>query len=502
MKIGFDSEKYLEEQSKFILERVNNYDKLYLEFGGKLVFDMHAKRVLPGFDENSKIKLLQKLKDQLEVIVCFYAGDIERNKIRGDFGISYDMDVLKLIDDLRGNNLEVNSVVITRYASQPAVKVFISKLEHMGIKVYKHRATKGYPSDVDTIVSEDGYGQNPYIETSKPIVVVTAPGPGSGKLATCLSQLYHENRLGKKAGYSKFETFPVWNMPLKHPLNIAYEAATVDLKDVNMVDPFHLEAYGEVTVNYNRDIETFPVLKRIIEKITGTDSMYKSPTDMGVNRIAFGIIDDEAVKEASLQEIIRRYFKTYCEYKKGLCDIETLNRSKMIMEELGLKPIHRKVVEPARAYAQDLLDSSSTDVAVPVMALELHNGEMVTGKNGKAMDAAAACIINALKQYAGISDDVHLLSPAILNPIIQLKTESLGDKSSLLDLEEVLIALSISAAFNPIAQVALNALESIRGCQAHATVIMHANNESTLRNLGIELTTDPVFSSTSLYYNH
>ena len=330
MKKGFDSEKYLEEQSKFILERVNNFDKLYLEFGGKLIYDMHAKRVLPGFDENAKIKLLQKLKDKLEVIVCFYAGDIERNKIRGDFGISYDIDVLKLIDDLRGNGLEVNSVVITRYESQPAAKIFISKLEHMGIKVYKHRPTKGYPTDVDTIVSDEGYGKNPYIETTKPIVVVTAPGPGSGKLATCLSQLYHENKQGRKAGYSKFETFPVWNMPLKHPLNIAYEAATVDLKDVNLVDSYHLEAYGEVAVNYNRDIETFPVLRRIIEKITGKESMYKSPTDMGVNRIAFGIIDDEAVKEASRQEIIRRYFKTGCEHKKGLCDIDTLDRKSVV----------------------------------------------------------------------------------------------------------------------------------------------------------------------------
>ena len=502
MKKGFDSEKYLEEQSKFILERVNNFDKLYLEFGGKLIYDMHAKRVLPGFDENAKIKLLQKLKDKLEVIVCFYAGDIERNKIRGDFGISYDNDVLKLIDDLRSNDLEVNSVVITRYESQPAAKIFISKLEHMGIKVYKHRPTQGYPTDVDTIVSDEGYGKNPYIETTKPIVVVTAPGPGSGKLGTCLSQLYHENRQGRKVGYSKFETFPVWNMPLKHPLNIAYEAATVDLKDVNMVDSFHLEAYGEVTVNYNRDIETFPVLRRIIEKITGTESMYKSPTDMGVNRIAFGIIDDEVVKEASRQEIIRRYFKTGCEYKKGLCDLDTYNRAKMIMEELELKPTHRIVVEPARAYAQELTSVYGTDVIIPTMAIALQNGDIVTGKNGQAMDAAAACVINALKRYADISDDVHLLSPAILNPIIKLKTESLGDKSALLDIEEVLIALSISAAFNPIAQVALDALASLRDCQAHTTTILHSNNEATLRNLGIDITSDPIFSSTSLFYGN
>lgn len=498
MNIGFDSQKYLEEQSKFILERVNNFDKLYLEFGGKLIFDMHAKRCLPGFDENAKIKLLQKLKDKLEVIIAFYAGDIERNKIRGDFGISYDMDVLKLIDDLRTNGLEINSVVITRYENQPAATVFINKLEQMGIKVYKHSKTKGYPTDVNTIVSEEGYGQNPYIETTKPIVVVTAPGPGSGKLATCLNQLYHENKMGRKVGYSKFETFPVWNMPLKHPLNIAYEAATVDLKDVNMVDSFHLEAYNEVTVNYNRDIETFPVLKRIIEKITGQPSMYKSPTDMGVNRIAFGITDDEVIKEASQQEIIRRYFKTGVEYKKGLCDLETYNRSQLIMEELSLQATDRPVVEPARVYAKEISELKGKDT--PVMAIKLHNGEIVLGKNGSAMDAIAACVINALKKYTGISEEVHLLSPAILNPIIELKTQKLGNKSTLLNLEEILIALSVSAAFNPIAQEALDALESLKNTQAHSTVMLNGNNEDTLRNLGIEFTSENIYASASLFY--
>ena len=317
MKIGFDHNKYLEEQSKFIEERVNNYDKLYLEFGGKLMFDLHAKRVLPGFDENAKIKVLSKLKDKVEVIICVYAGDIERNKIRGDFGITYDMEVFRLIDDLRAHELQVNSVVITRYEERPSTALFITKLERRGIKVYKHMATKGYPTDIDAIVSDDGYGKNPYIETERPIVVVTAPGPGSGKLATCLGQLYHEYKRGKSAGYSKFETFPVWNLPLKHPLNIAYEAATIDLADVNMIDPFHLETYGETTINYNRDIEAFLLLKRIIEKITGKESVYKSPTDMGVNRVGFGIIDDEVVQEASKQEIIRRYFNAGCEYKKG-----------------------------------------------------------------------------------------------------------------------------------------------------------------------------------------
>lgn len=500
MQKGFDPEKYLEEQSKFILERVNHFDKLYLEFGGKLIFDMHAKRVLPGFDENAKLKLLQKLKDKLEVIICLYAGDIERNKIRGDFGIPYDIDALKLIDDLRSHQLEVNSLVITRYDNQPAAKVFINKLEHMGIKVYTHSATKGYPTDVDTIVSDEGYGQNPYIETTKPIVVVTAPGPGSGKLATCLSQLYHEHRLGREAGYSKFETFPVWNMPLKHPLNIAYEAATVDLKDVNLVDSFHLEAYGEVAVNYNRDIETFPVLKRIIEKITGTTSMYQSPTDMGVNRIAFGIVDDEVIKEASRQEIIRRYFKTGCEYKKGQCDLDTFNRSKMIMEELLLKPTHRRVVEPARAYAKALEMRVNTDTPMPAVAIALKDGAIVTGKNSHIMDATAAAVVNAVKRHAGIHDDIHLLSPAILDPIVKLKQENLNSKNMLLNLEEVLIALSISAAFNPIAQVALDHLKDLRGCEAHATVILHNSTEQTLRSLGIEMTCDPVFSSASLYY--
>ena len=314
-KIGFDSEKYIEEQSAYILERVNHYDKLYLEFGGKLVDDKHAKRVLPGFEEDAKIKLLQKLKDQAEILICVYAGDIERNKIRGDYGITYDMDILRLIDEMRGYGLSINSVVITRYNGQPATNVFVNKLERRNIKVYKHSEIEDYPINVEKIVSENGFGKNEYIETSKPIVVVTAPGPGSGKLATCLNQLYHESQKGQSAGYSKFETFPVWNVPLKHPLNIAYEAATVDLKDVNMIDSFHYDAYGKVAVNYNRDVETFPVIKRIIEKITGKESIYQSPTDMGVNRVGFGIVDDEVVQEASRQEIIRRYFQTECDFK-------------------------------------------------------------------------------------------------------------------------------------------------------------------------------------------
>ncbi|MGG7178760.1 DUF1846 domain-containing protein [Clostridium paraputrificum] len=502
MKIGFDHVKYLEEQSKYILERVNNYDKLYLEFGGKLMFDKHAMRVLPGFDENAKIKLLHKLKEKVEVVICVYAGDIERNKIRGDFGITYDMDVLRLIDDLRDYELDVNSVVITRYNGQPATTVFINKLERRGIKVYKHKATKGYPTDVDTIVSDEGYGKNPYIETSKPIVVVTAPGPGSGKLATCLSQLYHENKRGKVAGYSKFETFPVWNVPLKHPLNIAYEAATVDLKDVNMIDSFHFDEYGEVAVNYNRDIETFPVLKRIIEKITGEESVYKSPTDMGVNRVGFGIIDDEVVKEASKQEIIRRYFKTGCEYKKGYVDKETYDRAKLIMEEVNLKETDRNVVIPAREKSAQLKLSAGENEVCPAVAIELEDGRIVTGKSSELMDAAAAATINAIKHLANISDDIYLISPVILEPIKNLKSNTLKERNVALSCQEVLMALSISAATNPTAQVAMEKLAKLRGCQAHSTTILSRSDDQTFGKLGIDVTSDPNYPTENLFDNN
>ena len=499
MKIGFDHNKYLEEQSKYILERVNNYDKLYLEFGGKLMFDLHAKRVLPGFDENAKIKVLHKLKDKLEVIICVYAGDIERNKIRGDFGITYDMEVFRLIDDLREHELQVNSVVITRYNDQPATTLFINKLERRGIKVYKHRATKGYPTDVDVIVSDEGYGQNPYVETTKPIVVVTAPGPGSGKLATCLSQLYHEYRRGNAAGYSKFETFPVWNVPLKHPLNIAYEAATVDLQDVNMIDPFHLEKYGETAVNYNRDVEAFPLLKRIIEKITGKESIYQSPTDMGVNRVGFGIVDDEVVREASKQEIIRRYFKTGCEYKKGYVDYETFKRTRIIMDALELKEEDRKVVGVARKKLEEI-KSKQTEPASAI-AFELPDGTMITGKTSPLMDAASAAILNAVKYFAGINDEILLISPVVLEPILNLKDKTLQSKNIALNCEEILMALSICAATNPMAQVAVEKLTMLKGTQAHCTNILGKTNEQTLRKLGIDLTCDQVFPTENLYYN-
>jgi len=353
-RVGFDNDKYLKEQTAAILERVKKFDnKLYLEFGGKIVFDYHASRVLPGFDPNVKMRLLQQLKDKADIIVCIYAGDIERKKIRADFGITYDLDALKLIDDLRGWKIDVTAVVITRFNDQPAAKIFKNKLERRGLKVYTHRFTKGYPSDVDTIVSDEGYGANAYIKTRNPLVVVTAPGPGSGKLATCLSQLYHDYKRGHKSGYAKFETFPIWNIPLKNPVNIAYEAATVDLRDFNLVDPFHLERYKEETINYNRDVEVFPVLKRILEKITGSESMYQSPTDMGVNRAGFGIVDDAAVRDAAMQEIIRRYFKYSCEYAMGFEGKETIERSRLIMEGVGAKPEDRVVVMPARKAAAE-----------------------------------------------------------------------------------------------------------------------------------------------------
>lgn len=500
MKIGFDHNKYLEEQSKYILERVNNFDKLYLEFGGKLLYDLHAKRVLPGFDENAKIKLLHKLKENVEVVICVYAGDIERNKIRGDFGITYDMDVLRLIDDLRSYELEVNSVVITRFDDQPATTVFINKLERRGIKVYKHRATKGYPTDVDTIVSEEGYGRNPYIETTKPIVVVTAPGPGSGKLATCLSQLYHEDKRGKVAGYSKFETFPVWNVPLKHPLNIAYEAATVDLKDVNMIDPFHLEAYGETAVNYNRDIEAFPVLKRIIEKITGKESIYKSPTDMGVNRVGFGIVDDEVIREASKQEIIRRVLNAACDYKKGYIDKDTYQRAKLIMEELQLKETDRRVLRAARERLEKLKAEDPNEFYSAV-AIELDDGTMITGKGSQTMCAAASAILNAIKYHAGIADEVHLIAPEIAEPIMNLKSINFKSKNVTLNCEEVLIALSICAVTDERAKRAIDNLYKLKGSQAHSTSILGKTDDQLVRKLGMDMTCDSVFPTENLYYN-
>ena len=502
-QIGFSAEKYIEEQSKYILERINCGDggRLYLEFGGKLVQDKHAMRVLPGFDENAKIKLLQKMKDQAEIIICIYSGDITTNKTRQDFGITYDLEVLRLIDVFRKYDLEINSVVVTRYEdNSPAVDKFLNKLQRRGIRTYKHRFTKGYPTDVDTIVSDEGYGANPYIEVTKPLAVVTGPGGGSGKLATCLSQLYHEYRRGRKVRYAKFETFPIWNIPLKHPVNVAYEAATADLKDVNMIDSFHLEAYGETAVNYNRDLEVFPVVKRIIEKITGEEAEYKSPTDMGVNRAGFGIIDDEVVREAACQEIIRRYIIAECDYKKGKIDNETLERVKLLMDDLSLSVEDRKVVMPARDYSEKKKECDERYVNVVVMAMEMEDGTIITGRSSRRMVAAAAAILNSVKYLSGMSDNIHLISPNILKSIQELKTDVLmADKTSL-NCEEILTALTISAATNPSAEAALEKLSSLRGCKAHCTAILSDKDETTLKALGIDVTSDPEYITNNLYY--
>lgn len=502
MKIGFSAEKYIEEQSQHILERINaeECERLYLEFGGKLVHDKHAMRVLPGFDENAKIKLLQKMKDQAEIIICIYAGDITTNKTRQDFGITYDLEVLRLIDTFRRYDLSINSVVVTRYEEQPTVDMFINKLNRRGIKTYKHKFTKGYPTDVDVIVSDEGYGANPYIEVTKPLVVVTGPGGGSGKLATCLSQLYHDNRRGKKVRYAKFETFPVWNLPLKHPVNVAYEAATADLNDVNIIDSFHLEAYGEKAVNYNRDLEVFPVVKRIIEKITGEESEYKSPTDMGVNRIASGIIDDEACQEAARQEIIRRYFIAECNYKKGKINGSALERSKLLMDEMGIKTLDRNVVQPARDYAERKRECDPRYENVVVMALEMPDGSIVTGRSSRRMVAAAAAIINAIKQLAGIADDMPLISSTALEAVQHLRQNILGQDRSSLNCEEVLSALAISAATNPPAEVALSKLVLLKGCRAHCTAILSDKDEQLLNSLGLDVTSDPEYVTTNLYF--
>jgi uncharacterized protein (UPF0371 family) len=500
MKIGFDHEKYLSEQTDFILERVEKFNnKLYLEFGGKLFYDYHASRVLPGFDVNAKVKLLRKMRDKAEIIVCVYAGAIESNKIRADFGITYDMDVMRLIDDLRGWNLDINSVVITRYSGQPSADVFRQKLERRGIKTYTHTHTPGYPTDVELIVSDEGYGANPYIETTKPLVVVAAPGPGSGKLATCLSQLYHEYRRGIKAGYSKFETFPIWNLPLKHPVNIAYEAATTDLNDKNLIDHFHLDYYGESTVNYNRDIEIFPVVKRIIEKITGEASIYQSPTDMGVNRAGLAITDDEVCREAAKQEIIRRYFIARCEYKKGFADEMTPKRNRLIMNELGLSTEDRTVVAPAREAAEKACEKRSIEKCTGT-AILLKTGEIVTGKVSDLMNASAALLLNAIKRLSCLPDDMHIMAPSILEPIISMKKEVLHSKKPILDMEEVLIALSISAVAGSNAEIAIEHIEDLRGCEAHSSSIINPSDEMIFKKLGINLTSDPEFATKELFY--
>ncbi|TFG29055.1 MAG: DUF1846 domain-containing protein [Promethearchaeota archaeon] len=500
-EVGFDNEKYLKEQSKYILDRAVQFgNKLYLEFGGKLVYDYHASRILPGFDPNIKIKLLKRLIDKIEVIICIYAGDIERRKIRADFGITYDTDALRLIDDLRECGIDVCSVVVTRYNGQEIVKRFMKKLERRNIKVYKHHPIKGYPTNIDLIVSEEGYGANQYIETSKPIVIVTAPGPGSGKMATCLSQIYHEHKRGLDAGYAKFETFPIWNLPLKHPVNMAYESATADLGDFNQVDPFHLEAYNIIAINYNRDIEVFPVVKNIMLRIMGKSLVYKSPTDMGVNRAGFAIINDDLVQQAAKQELIRRYFRYSCEYAMGVADKKTVQRAELLMKELNLSPEDREVVKHARQASIDGQRMNKGNEGVFAgAALQLKNGAIVTGKNSPLMHAASALILNAIKVLAGIPDNIHLLSPNILNSISTLKSEIYNHKRLSLNLEETLIALSISADFNPSAKVAMEKLKELNGCNLHSTHIPTPGDEAGLRRLGLNITSDPNFSSKSLF---
>jgi uncharacterized protein (UPF0371 family) len=500
-RAAFDSELYLERQTEAILERVTRFDnKLYLEFGGKLLFDYHASRVLPGFEPNVKMRLLQKLKDKADIILCIFAGDIERKKIRADFGITYDADALKLIDDLREWDLDVAGVVITRYDEQPSARMFKNKLERRGVKVYLHRATKGYPTDVDRIVSDDGYGANPYIETSKPLVVVTGPGPGSGKMATCLSQCYHEHKRGVSAGYAKFETFPIWSIPLKHPVNIAYEAATVDLGDYNQIDPFHLEAYDDKAVNYNRDVEAFPLLKRILERITDGEELYRSPTDMGVNQAGFAIVNDKVAQEASRQEIIRRHFRSLCEYAMGMAEKVTVHRAERIMNELDLKPEDRPVVLPARSAAEQAQkEGKGHDGIYCGAAIELLDGTIVTGKNSALMHASSSLILNTIKMLAGIPDSMHLLPPTIIESVTNLKKDVLKRKTVSLDLDETLIALSISATSNPAAKMAVEKLKDLRGCEVHLTHIPATGDEAGLRRLGVNLTSDPTFSTRNLF---
>lgn len=500
-KTGFDNEKYLKEQTSAILERVKKFDnKLYLEFGGKLIFDYHAARVLPGFDPNVKMRLLQKLKDKADLLLCIYSGDIERRKIRADFGITYDVDALKLIDDLRSWDIDILAVVITRFENQPQAKIFKNKLERRNIKVYTHRFTKGYPTDVDLIVSKEGYGANEYIQTKNPLVIVTGPGPGSGKLATCLSQLYHDHKKGKKSGYAKFETFPIWNLPLKHPVNIAYEAATADLRDFNLIDPFHLEAYHKSAINYNRDVEIFPVLKRILEKIMQSESVYKSPTDMGVNRAGFGIINDEIVREAARQEVIRRYFRYGCEYMMGFVDKETVQRVELLMDELNIKIEDRRVVLAARQAAQEAQRKKKGHEGIFCgAAIELKDGSIITGKNSPLMHAASSLILNAIKKLAEIPDKIHLLSPNIIESIGNLNKNILNTKTVSLNLEEALIALSISAATNPTSQLAMERLNELQGCEVHMTHIPTPGDEAGLRKLGVNLTSEPNFSSKGLF---
>jgi len=490
-KIGFDNEKYLKLQSAHIQERIEKFDgKLYLELGGKLFDDYHASRVLPGFQPDSKIKMLLHLKEQAEVIITINAEDIEKNKIRSDLGISYDNDVMRLIDAFRGMGLLVSSVVLTRYAGQYAAEVFQKKLENLGIKVYRHYPIVGYPNNIPLIVSEEGYGRNEYMETTKPLVIVTAPGPGSGKLATCLSQLYHEHKRGVKAGYAKFETFPIWNLPLKHPVNLAYEAATADLNDLNMIDPFHLEAYGEMTVNYNRDVEAFPLLKAMLERILG-ESPYNSPTDMGVNMAGNCIVDDEAVCAAARQEILRRYYKIKCDKLLGTVSESAVVKAESIMRQAQVIPEDRAVVKAA-------LDKANA-AGVHAVAFELCDGTVVTGKTSVLLGSVAAALLNAMKVMAGIDDEVLLIAQAHIEPIVKLKREIFRSAYSHLDSNEMLIALSSSAGVNPQAAKALEQIKNLRGTELHSSVMLCDADEQVLKKLGVNYTCEPVRRTKNLY---
>lgn len=493
MNKGFDNEKYLRLQSQHIRERIEQFDnKLYLEFGGKLFDDYHASRVLPGFEPDSKLQMLLQLKEQAEIVVVISAEDIENNKVRGDYGITYDLDVLRLIDEFQDMGLYVGSVCITKYAGQESAELFREKLASLGIKSYRHYKIAGYPSDVAHIVSDDGYGKNDYIETRRPLVVITAPGPGSGKMATCLSQLYHEYKRGIKAGYAKFETFPIWNLPLRHPVNLAYEAATADLNDVNMIDPFHLEAYNETTVNYNRDIEIFPVVATMLELIAG-ESPYKSPTDMGVNMAGKCIIDDEVCCKASAQEIIRRYYKCLCDRKRYGQSKDDKNKLELLLRQAGVS------IED-RAVAQRALEREK-ETEHPAMAIELADGTIVTGKTGDLLGASAAAMLNTLKVLAGIPHEVKLVSPEAIEPIQRLKINYLGSHNPRLHTDEILIALSTTAATDPNARLAMQQLSRLKGCEAHSTVLLASVDEQLLKKIGVQLTCEPKYEEEDRKYH-
>lgn len=482
MSIGFDNERYLKMQSQHIIERIEKFgNKLYLEFGGKLFDDYHASRVLPGFQPDSKLKMLLQLKEKAEIVIVISAESIEQNKMRSDIGITYEEDVLRLIEAFTKMGLMVGSVVITKYAGQPAANQYRTRLTALNIRSYLHFPILGYPSNIEHIVSDEGYGQNEYIETSRPLVVVTAPGPGSGKMATCLSQLYHEHKRGIAAGYAKFETFPIWNIPLKHPVNIAYEAATADLNDVNMIDPFHLDTYGETTINYNRDVEIFPVLHAMFEKILGS-CPYKSPTDMGVNMAGNCIIDDEVCREASKQEVIRRYCHAVCQMKQGLCSKDVVYKLELLMKQAGISPDDRKVIDVARKKA--------ADTQLPAIAIEMTDGTIITGKTSDLLGSSAAGILNALKYEARLEDSLHIISRVAIKPIQTLKTQYLGSSNPRLHTDEVLIALSISAANDERASLALKQLSKMKGCQVHSTVMLSPVDEHTFKRLGMHLTCD------------